>query len=645
MDTIKNCLHCNSTLPEDRRSDSHYCSEKCRTAAKRLRKKNKKTAKKIKLRTLNGVEPGQPVNETPKQPEKPVQLIPKTEQPENNKPKSLLWEDMPPLRNYIADANGLNLSDIPNPPIAPPEFDLPQPEPIQKQVRDYTVTIKNPLYIMAKGKTDRAEAAVTNQQAVIENLEKQYKETEQSKNTTLGDYFAGATIGGASGYSISSSKNWAKKAKYISRYKTLPKKFDESENTGWSTFWGAVLGISAVKLKDVFTIEIFEKKKKETLAMLSDKIHAERDLLDKLTTAKDAAIKALRSHRETIEQPRTEFLNKLEYEQREAEIAAYNKSKEAYQTAIQNYEQTAQLYIEKYGSLENVPKKEQAEPLVKVDGVVSSTALNDHVGGVLLLKGYWREFIGMPSRDFKLIVHGVSGGGKSHLMLQFGHYLAVHHGTVLYNTSEEKFSTTFNEKLERLAAKTPGFDIGKMQTADEIKAKIPRNVYNFIILDSVSDMGMDAEDLSDLRQHFCCSAVLGIFQNTKGGDIRGSNTVIHDSDIKLRVEEKGAAYTDKNRFLEAKPEFNVFQLTTIPASMKSELPEGYKTPEQNSSSSNNKQNPVNLSESHTGKLNPINDNQPQEKADASPTIKLPNMVDPDEDGGMWDFRDIHGKLI
>ena len=70
-------------------------------------------------------------------------------------------------------------------------------------------------------------------------------------------------------------------------------------------------------------------------------------------------------------------------------------------------------------------------------------------------------------------------------------------------------------------------------------------------------MGINPEQLRDLREHYPNSSFITISQSTKNGHMRGSQEIAHDCDIVAKVEN-GFAMTTKNRFHKTGFLFDVF---------------------------------------------------------------------------------------
>ena len=93
---------------------------------------------------------------------------------------------------------------------------------------------------------------------------------------------------------------------------------------------------------------------------------------------------------------------------------------------------------------------------------------------------------------------------------------------------------------------------------------IENNKFHFIFIDSLDTLKIDAARLRELREHYPQSAFITISQSTKDGKMRGSQEIIHDTDIAVKVED-GIATTTKNRYHPRGTEFRVFPTSVKPA--------------------------------------------------------------------------------
>ena len=126
--------------------------------------------------------------------------------------------------------------------------------------------------------------------------------------------------------------------------------------------------------------------------------------------------------------------------------------------------------------------------------------------------GKWANFIGKPNQNFKIMVYGRAGSGKSTFALKFAHYLASDIGKrILYVAKEEKLGYTLHEKMLRLNVANPNLYFNETLPKDLSK-------YDVVFLDSVNMLGLEPSYLEEMPKD---KAYVYIFQCTKDGKYRG----------------------------------------------------------------------------------------------------------------------------
>ncbi|MBU0487751.1 MAG: DNA repair protein RadA [Bacteroidetes bacterium] len=192
--------------------------------------------------------------------------------------------------------------------------------------------------------------------------------------------------------------------------------------------------------------------------------------------------------------------------------------------------------------------------------IINSHDLKSMDFKVLDFRGKWSSLFGLPSVNFHCIIHGRPGEGKSTFAIQFAKYLAENIGRVVYISGEEGFTKTLRDKFMNNDGVSKYLDIADLRTSDEIISNILPEIYNFIFIDSLDNMRIDAEKMKKIRERYKNSALITISQSTKDGKIRGSQELVHDCDISVMVEN-GIAKTNKNRFKEKWMTVEVFRPT------------------------------------------------------------------------------------
>ncbi len=188
--------------------------------------------------------------------------------------------------------------------------------------------------------------------------------------------------------------------------------------------------------------------------------------------------------------------------------------------------------------------------------VSASDILKKDYSDVLDFTGKWENIFGKPSPDFSMMFSGEPGSGKTTVMLEFAYYLASNFGKALYISSEEFGSATLADKLKEIIK-----DRGYMGE-EEDTFEVPKNLffakgfsdlqdYDFIIVDSVTELNFDVQDYREVRDIYPEKAFVTIFQHTKDKDYRGSKEWEHEVSIYAEIED-GIIRVFKNRYYDKK---------------------------------------------------------------------------------------------
>lgn len=157
--------------------------------------------------------------------------------------------------------------------------------------------------------------------------------------------------------------------------------------------------------------------------------------------------------------------------------------------------------------------------------------------------GYpWNTLMGKPAKNFTIMFHGEPGSGKTTLLLKFAEYLANNFGNVLYISSEEHGASTLTDKInELLRPKPQNLDFAPDLETPHLAA------YQFIILDSINDLGLKLEDFKALKKDNPDAAFILVLQHTKDGNYRGGKDWEHHIEIGVSVEN-GIATVYRTRY-------------------------------------------------------------------------------------------------
>jgi hypothetical protein len=158
------------------------------------------------------------------------------------------------------------------------------------------------------------------------------------------------------------------------------------------------------------------------------------------------------------------------------------------------------------------------------------------------------SLFGSPAENFKLMIYGKSGHGKSTFSIEFAEFLALNFGRVLYNSSEEGLSKSLQKKVQDI--QTDLFDLAFCKSAKELIHELSQpylKTPRFLVIDSINHMKITPQELQDIINLDKNRSVIWLMQTTKTGVFRGDNEFAHESDIILKFENY-TPIVDKTRF-------------------------------------------------------------------------------------------------
>lgn len=177
-----------------------------------------------------------------------------------------------------------------------------------------------------------------------------------------------------------------------------------------------------------------------------------------------------------------------------------------------------------------------------LSGVLTAEQMATRQLDLLEFFSFWLTLFGKPAKNFTMMFHGEPHNGKTILLLKIAQYLAEFFGNVLYISSEEFASPTMTTKVQEFLNPFPE----RLHFAENLKDP-NLSKYEFIILDSVNDLGLKVSDYKDLRKANPDTAFIFILQHTKSGDFKGGKDWEHITEIAGEVE-KGVVTITKNRY-------------------------------------------------------------------------------------------------
>ena len=177
-----------------------------------------------------------------------------------------------------------------------------------------------------------------------------------------------------------------------------------------------------------------------------------------------------------------------------------------------------------------------------LNGVLTAEEMANRKLDLLNFFSFWHSLFGNPARNFTMMFHGEPHNGKTIFLLKLAQFLAENFGEVLYVSSEEFASPTMTKKVNEFLNPLPS----RLHFAENLQDP-DLSDYQFIILDSVNDLGLKINEYKKLRKEHPDKAFIFILQHTKAGDFKGGKDWEHIAEIAGEVH-KGVVNITKNRY-------------------------------------------------------------------------------------------------
>lgn len=154
--------------------------------------------------------------------------------------------------------------------------------------------------------------------------------------------------------------------------------------------------------------------------------------------------------------------------------------------------------------------------------------------------GRWADTFGEPEKNFRAIVFGKPGNGKTEFIIQFTKYLAGF-TKVYYNSFEQGISKTLQDALKRndmmpVAGKVM---FGNMETFDEMMERLAsKNAAQVVVIDSRDYMKLTAEQFKTMIERHPRKAFIVICWEA-GGKPKGEygKAIEYFCDVKIQVRD------------------------------------------------------------------------------------------------------------
>ena len=150
-------------------------------------------------------------------------------------------------------------------------------------------------------------------------------------------------------------------------------------------------------------------------------------------------------------------------------------------------------------------------------------------------QGEWKESFGEPEKNFKMILYGGSGEGKTEFMVKFAKYFGVNFGKVSYISPEQGISKSLQDaiirnNMEEAAGKVMFLSGGIF---DEVVEYIKKSKSRVIIIDSLDYMKLTVDQFKILIKTFPKKAFI-IIAWAKNGSPKSQ----HAKDIEFMCDIK-----------------------------------------------------------------------------------------------------------
>jgi hypothetical protein len=177
-----------------------------------------------------------------------------------------------------------------------------------------------------------------------------------------------------------------------------------------------------------------------------------------------------------------------------------------------------------------------------LNGVLTGEEMANRKLDLLDFSSFWHSLFGRPARNFTMMFHGEPHNGKTIFLLKLAQYLAENFGDVLYVSSEEFASPTMTKKVNEFLNPIPQ----RLHFAENLDGP-DLSEYQFVILDSVNDLGLKINEYREMRKDYPETAFIFILQHTKAGDFKGGKDWEHIAEMVGEVH-KGVVTITKNRY-------------------------------------------------------------------------------------------------
>jgi predicted ATP-dependent serine protease len=164
------------------------------------------------------------------------------------------------------------------------------------------------------------------------------------------------------------------------------------------------------------------------------------------------------------------------------------------------------------------------------------------------LPSKYNNLLGKLPNNFKLLLWGAPGHGKSSLALILSNDLAKKFKTIYISAEESLNSATLSSRIKRFKANAKNLNFNDTNDPDVIEKLINEQDPKFIVIDSINVIAGKIEPIINLMMKYNTIGFIIIAQATKNHkNYSGLGTLAHAVDIVINIKN-GEAIAEKNRY-------------------------------------------------------------------------------------------------
>jgi predicted ATP-dependent serine protease len=166
----------------------------------------------------------------------------------------------------------------------------------------------------------------------------------------------------------------------------------------------------------------------------------------------------------------------------------------------------------------------------------------------LVLSSKYKSLLGRVPDNFRLLLWGAPGHGKSSLALILANDIARKLKTLYVSAEESLNSATLSSRIKRFKANGKNLIFNDSNNIETIDSLIQEQNPKFVVIDSVNVISSKIDSIIQLILKYNNVGFILIAQATKDHkNYSGIGTLAHAVDIVVKIEN-GSATAQKNRF-------------------------------------------------------------------------------------------------